>query len=77
MKKNCHNCKYLEWIDDDSEVSNNSGWVCNKKKYSEAHLQRLENPVYRMVSKRCCEIDIISKINSAILTAPQGTGREK
>ena len=31
MKEDCRTCKYLTWVEDDSEASPNSGWTCDKR----------------------------------------------
>ncbi len=58
MKKHCHNCKHLEWVDGD--VNDPEGWTCNKRQYrseydEHLHLYHLEREFYRIVSKRCFE----------------------
>ena len=64
LKKNCHNCEHLEWIDDDSEISNNSGFACHKRDYykkgdyytnEQKHLNQLNSEKYRNHGKKCHE----------------------
>jgi hypothetical protein len=57
---NCYYCKHLEWCDDDSEVSNNSGYVCHKREYmtsdaEDRHLEKLNSPSYLRRKKKCAE----------------------
>lgn len=56
-KKNCHNCIHLEWIDDDSEIRNDSGWVCNNREYAAKHIEQLESESYRLAPKKCAKIE--------------------
>ena len=61
-KKNCLSCEFLEWVDDDSIVSENSGFTCNKRVTGDESpawesyvLKQLESPKYRRRYKRCYE----------------------
>ncbi len=61
IKKNCYNCKHLEFVTDDSEATNNSGWSCAKRNYEylfreSKHLAFLQTEKYRLKSKSCCDI---------------------
>ena len=56
VKKNCHNCKFLEWIDADRDED--SGFCCNKRDYTSeqqesAHLNLLDREDYRIKGKKC------------------------
>ena len=58
--KNCHTCKWLEWVDDDSTDGwpGNSGWICQKRDgggENKAVLRQLGDDVYRNRYKRCFE----------------------
>lgn len=71
MKKNCYNCKFLEWCDDGgSEYPNdNSGYICNKREYKcaseeDKHLAQLENHSYLEKAKLCCELKPITSKSS-------------
>ena len=62
MRKNCHTCKHLEWVDGDCPYGGDSGFVCNKRhdqeydKGREAEfLAQLDSETYRKRGKRCHE----------------------
>lgn len=66
MKKNCENCKHLEWGFGD--VGDPEGWCCLKRDYykygnyekaESKHLKQLENDLYRKRPKKCCELEQI------------------
>ena len=59
-KKNCNNCRYLEWVDGD--YHGDSGFTCNKRQQSmwekdKEHilLANLDREEYREKSKVCFE----------------------
>jgi len=58
-RRNCLNCKWLEWIDDDSEASPQSGYTCNKRDDEENYLDLMNLPgadkKYLYTSKKCFE----------------------
>ena len=66
MKKNCHNCQHLEFFDEEPGYSPGfyrSGFYCDYRQYiSEndewVHLMKLDDPVYRNTSKKCCELKV-------------------
>ena len=60
MKKNCHNCKHLEWASGD--VHDDEGYTCNKRyallenAYAgagDALNKKLESEAYRNTGKVC------------------------
>lgn len=58
-KKNCLNCKYLEWGFGD--VGDPEGWMCNKRDYRTDkqemdHLEKLDRKSYREQAKKCCSL---------------------
>ena len=61
IKKNCYNCKFLEWYDDGgSEYGGDSGYACNKREYrndyeENKHLAQLEDDSYLEKAKSCCK----------------------
>lgn len=61
LKKDCHGCKWLEWID--AEATDPSGFTCNKRldgsetlKFETYLLKKLQDEKYRQHPKRCCEL---------------------
>ncbi len=62
MKKNCTNCKHLEWVDGDDIHGHGSGFDCNKR-YDEMSqagreeelISNLNRDAYRELAKRCHE----------------------
>jgi len=60
-KKNCHNCKWLDYYQRDDYYDNSpEGYFCNNREYptekSESkHLKQLENEKYREKGKVCHE----------------------
>ncbi|WP_448196726.1 hypothetical protein [Pseudomonas putida] len=60
MSKNCNTCKWLEWVDGESE--SNTGFTCNKRHQQmwadgreQELLDNLERDYYRARYKRCFE----------------------
>ena len=58
MKKNCINCKFLEYVDS-GDWGITSGYCCNNRDYKTSreednHLGQLENEKYLKTSKKCC-----------------------
>lgn len=84
MKKNCTNCKHLEWVDgDDGGFGNsaNSGFDCDKRHDDMAHkgredelLKNLDRDSYREKSKRCCDLKPEGEIITEITCSTCGTG---
>ena len=70
MKKNCHNCVYLEFYEEDPDYSPGyypgfycSGFYCDYRQYrnekdERVHLIKLDDPAYRNTSKKCCELKV-------------------
>ena len=61
MKKNCKNCKHLQYYEAGYEGSCDSGFYCNKRNYASGkaenrHLDQLNDPVYLERGKKCCEL---------------------
>jgi hypothetical protein len=63
LKKNCFNCKHLEWIDIGCEYGSGAGagYCCNKRNYrseieEDNHLGQLEKDEYLKKGKSCCEL---------------------
>jgi hypothetical protein len=57
--KNCNNCKYLEWYEEQGSWAE-SGYVCNYRNYpnvksEDQHLDQLCDSAYRARPKKCCE----------------------
>lgn len=63
-KKNCYNCKYLDYYSAYYEESSESGYHCNGRNYKTTddenkHLTQLNcQPKYLEASKKCCELAI-------------------
>lgn len=66
MKRNCTNCKHLEWVDGDcNDIGQdvNSGFDCNKR-HEDMFLQgrevellnNLDRDSYREKAKVCCDL---------------------
>ena len=60
MKKNCLNCKFLEYVEEDTSDGNGSGgYCCTGRDYSlpgnneDRHLDQLEDERYLRASKKC------------------------
>ena len=56
----CWKCRHIEWIDDDSEASPNSGYFCNKRN-DEPHVKFKVFPCNRMLKCFVPESREISK----------------
>ena len=59
MKKNCYNCRYLEYYEADFEEMCDSGYCCNGRDYKYEsqeykHLRKLQNRDYLNRAKKCC-----------------------
>lgn len=54
-KKNCLNCRFMEWADGD--VGDPEGWVCNRKHFNEKEekdmLEKMDSGSYQYRSKTC------------------------
>lgn len=57
MKKNCHNCVYLDYYESYHGETGNSGFVCNKRETKDGSekklLDALSSLEYRLKSKVC------------------------
>lgn len=56
--KHCHNCKQLQWDEDD--MGSNGGWCCDDRNYDTVaqesrHLMLLDTEKYRFKGKSCCD----------------------
>jgi len=62
VKRNCKNCKHLEYYDDGGcEFGAGGGFACNKRNYRNdyeeyLHLGQLEDDSYLEKSKSCCDL---------------------
>lgn len=60
MKKNCLNCKWLDYYEADYEESCDSGFMCNKREEMQGSedklLKALSRDSYREKAKACCEL---------------------
>jgi hypothetical protein len=63
MKKNCENCKHLQW--EDCDEGPGSGFTCNKRydqlyevseKQADQLIKNLESDNYLKKSKVCCDL---------------------
>lgn len=64
-RKSCHQCKYLEWVEGETEST--TGWACDKRQdaifnsspdwplIESEFLSKLEDEKYRNRYKRCFE----------------------
>jgi hypothetical protein len=59
MKKDCYNCKHLEWIDDEDPYKS-GGYCCNKRDCNilqeRRHLKQLSDEKYLSRPKICCDL---------------------
>lgn len=60
VKRNCLNCKHLEFFDNASYEILDGGYGCSKREYAKegderAHERKLQSPVYLARSKVCFE----------------------
>jgi hypothetical protein len=68
MKKNCNNCKWLEYFGKDNhESSDSEGFSCNHRRYKTAkaeenHEKQLDSEKYRSLPKKCCQLASLEKI---------------
>lgn len=53
QRRNCYNCKWLEWIDGD--INDPSGYCCNNREESNKLFANLERHEYRNKGKVCHE----------------------
>ena len=59
-RRNCFNCKWLEWVDGDT--SDPSGFICNDREYlndekETDHLALLMSNGYLNCPKCCCSLE--------------------
>ena len=79
MKKNCDNCRFLDYYEADYESSDLSGFFCKKRETKDGSeenlLKALSNKSYREKSKICFEENpIFTKAEKALLRISERIG---
>ena len=79
MKKNCENCRYLDYYEADYESTDTSGFYCNKRESQNGSedklLESLQEDYYRKKAKVCFETPaVFTEAEKALLRLSERIG---